>query len=130
MIYNPYKFKGAMDPIRDELVCVQRKDQIKEVVRGISWGEYWAIIAPRQFGKSTFLRQLQKDYTDPYYISFDFTVSPKTEEDFYQWIAEKLIEEIPTGSTGKIDVGTIKNSRCNIFVRRTCWTRRTASIKG
>lgn len=110
MIDNPYKYRGALDPIKDELVCVPRKDQIKEVVRGINWGEYWAIIAPRQFGKSTFLRQLQKDYTDPYYISFDFTVSPKTEEDFYQWIAEKLIEEIPTGSTGKIDTGTIKNS--------------------
>ena len=110
MNQNPYKFKGPLDPVKDELVCVPRKDQIKEVGRGITWGEYWAIIGPRQFGKTTFLRQLEKDYTDQYYISFDLQVSPKTEKDLYQWIAEKLIEEIPTESTGKIDAGNIKDS--------------------
>jgi len=95
MIKNPYKFKGPLDPANDKLVCVSRKDSIKRVSDGILWGEYWAIIAPRQFGKTTFLRQLEKKYTNRYYINFDFEVAPGTEEKFYPWLTAQLIEKIP-----------------------------------
>lgn len=100
---NPYTFKGALDPVENELVCVQRMNEVKKVVDGIVWGYYWAVLGPRQIGKTTFLRQIQKDYKNAHCIYFDFSLSPKKEENFYQWVMEKFIEEIPAEPMGTSD---------------------------
>jgi len=93
---NPYKFTGALDPEKDRAVCVTRQDDVKQVIhRAIMWGDYWAVIGPRQVGKTTFLRQVQQNCPDAYFVFFDFNFCPKTESEFYPWLKDKLIEEIP-----------------------------------
>jgi hypothetical protein len=95
MSTNPYKYTGPLDPVRDESVCVPRDEQLSEVISGIAFGEYWAILGPRQIGKSTFLRRLQHKFPNAHYIYFDFSVCPQDEKGFYQWLRERLIKDIP-----------------------------------
>jgi predicted AAA+ superfamily ATPase len=92
----PYKYKGPLDPIKDELVCIPRSDQVNQLIAGIKQGEYWVVLGPRQIGKTTFLRQIQEAYKDAYYIYFNLQIELKTEENFYQWLIEEFEEEIPT----------------------------------
>lgn len=95
MISNPYKYTGALDPFDDQLVCVDRTKEVQEVIRGFNVGDYWAILGPRQIGKTTFLRQLRKAYLDAYHISVDLISAPPNEEAFYKSLIEKVKEEIP-----------------------------------
>jgi len=95
MINNPYRYTGALDPFHDRLVCIERTKEIKEVIRGFNLGDYWAILGPRQIGKSTFMRQLRKALPDSYHINVDLILAPKNEETFYQDLLDKMQEEIP-----------------------------------
>jgi predicted AAA+ superfamily ATPase len=103
MRQNPYRYNGPLDPVKDALVCIPRDKQIKKVIEKIVQGDYCAILGPRQIGKTTFLRQLQINYTDAHYIYFNFEVSPKNEETFYQWMKDVILEEIPAEPKHGID---------------------------
>jgi ABC-type cobalamin/Fe3+-siderophores transport system ATPase subunit len=91
---NPYKYTGPLDPIKDKLVCGERREDTKSVLNGIKDGEYWAIIGPRHVGKTTFLRLIAKKLPKSHYsIYFTFEISPRKEEDFYEWLKEKILEK-------------------------------------
>jgi hypothetical protein len=98
MLKNPYKFMGPLDPVEDRLVCVPRSKEKAKVVRGIITGEYWTILGPRQIGKTTFLRQLMHELSVFYCIYFNFEVSPTTDDKFYKWIMQRIIDTIPAES--------------------------------
>ncbi len=93
---NPYKFMGPLDPIKDKTVCIPRQEEVTSIVRGSDLSDYWVIIGPRQIGKTTFLRQIQHNCPAAHFVYFNFEVSPYTEEDFYTWLRDILLEEIPS----------------------------------
>jgi hypothetical protein len=97
-IENPYKFVGSLDPQKNEVVCIQRKDEVKRVIRGLKNGEYWAIIGSRQIGKTTFLNLVKKEIienTHDYCIHLDFELVDKDEREFYQGLIDEFLENIP-----------------------------------
>jgi predicted ATP-binding protein involved in virulence len=96
MIENPYKYTGPLDPVEDKLVFINRQKQVDTVIKGIRSGEYWAVLGPRQIGKTTFLRQILTTYTDAVYIYFDFEISPKSEKEFYSWLMHEILEDLPS----------------------------------
>lgn len=98
MVRNPYRYTGPLDPEKDKLVCVSRDNDVDKVYKGIIWADYWAILGPRQIGKTTFLRQIGKKYPDGHYVHFDFSLAPDSEETFYKWLINKIKEEIPSES--------------------------------
>ncbi|MFX0137408.1 MAG: AAA-like domain-containing protein, partial [Candidatus Hodarchaeota archaeon] len=85
---NPYKFIGPLDPVEDKIVCCPRLNEINKVISSIRQGDYWTILGPRQIGKTTFLRQIRSELSIFPSVYIDFEVSPKTEENFYNWIIE------------------------------------------
>ncbi len=95
MTKNPYKYKGALDPFKDQLVCIPRLKDLNRVIAGTESGEYWNILGSRQVGKSTFLRQIQNHLHNEYPIYLSFEVSPETKENFYQWLTDNICERIP-----------------------------------
>lgn len=95
MIKNPYKYKGALDPVNDQLVCIPRTSDLNRVIAGIESGEYWNIMGSRQVGKSTFLRQIQNHFRNEYPIYFTFSVSTERSETFYRWLMDIIREGIP-----------------------------------
>jgi predicted AAA+ superfamily ATPase len=90
---NPFKYLGPLDPEKDEMVCAKRENDAELVVNGILRGDYWAIIGPRQIGKTTFLRLLEKklkdDSNNPYILYFDFQVPPSTDKTLYQTMVDQ-----------------------------------------
>jgi len=100
---NPYKYKGPLDPEKDELVCIPRTEEIDRVIHGIISGDYWAVIGPIQSGKTTFLRLLKKKFTEAHYIYFDFEVAPSNEENLYQWMMDRFMAEVPSDQTESLD---------------------------
>ncbi len=54
IVENPYKYNGPLDISEDELVVISRKDHLKQVVKSLKKGNYWAILGPRAIGKTTF----------------------------------------------------------------------------
>ena len=100
---NPYKFRGALDPVKDSLVCVPREKDVNRVIEGINRGEYWAILGPRQIGKTTFLRMLKYNYSNAHYIYFDLDVPPNNENNLYQEIIKGIMNEIPSGKVEPFD---------------------------
>jgi len=95
---NPYRYTGPLDPVRDSLACVSRQDDVKKIIKGINSNEYWAILGPRQIGKTTFLRQIEKEYPEGHYAYFNFDIAPDSEEKFYKWLINRIQEEIPSES--------------------------------
>lgn len=93
---NPYKYTGPLDPVEDKLVCVPRSKDIDRVITGIMQGDYWAILGPRQIGKTTFLHQLRQELAVFHCIYINLEVSPDTDEAFYDSIIQLLIEQIST----------------------------------
>lgn len=93
---NPYKFTGPLDPIRDKIICIQRVKELDKVISGIRKGDYWTVMGPRQIGKTTFLRQLMHEFSMFHCIYVDLEVFPTSNETFYDWIIDTLIEKIPT----------------------------------
>jgi predicted ATP-binding protein involved in virulence len=100
MIRNPYKYKGALDPVNDQLVCIPRTFDLNRIITGIENGQYWNILGSRQVGKSTFLRQIQNHFSNAYCLCFTFDVSPKKIKIFYQWLMDKIREGIPSKKNG------------------------------
>jgi hypothetical protein len=101
MMKNPYKFIGPLDPVEDKIVCMPRSKEKTRVLSGVMNGDYWTILGPRQIGKTTFLRQLMSELSTFHCIYINFEVSPKTDEKFYKWIIERIVESIETDSSGK-----------------------------
>jgi len=84
MIGNPYKYTGPLDIAADRLVFVPRAEESDRVINGIGEGKFWAIMGPRQIGKSTFLRQIENIIGNHFYcLSFSFETFPPGEENFY-----------------------------------------------
>lgn len=86
---NPYKFTGSLYPVKDHLVYVPRERDVDRVIKGIKHDEYWAILGPRQIGKTTFLRQLERRTKDRCVI-VDFTKFKDDENDFYRWLIQGI----------------------------------------
>ncbi len=99
MIKNPYKYKGPLDPVADKLACVPRSKDIKKVTDGIAKGDYWAILGPRQIGKTTFLHLLQHKFKNAHYLYFDFELSPGSDDNLYQLLIGRFLERIPSEQT-------------------------------
>ncbi len=95
MCKNPYKYVGPLDPAVDTSICVPRKSYVDRVIEGIIRDSYWAILGPRQTGKTTLLRQIENEFKNALYIHIDFDISPGKEENFYDWVVDKIIEEVP-----------------------------------
>jgi len=97
MIGNPYKYTGPLDPLEDRLVFVPRTEEANRVINGIGEGKFWAIMGPRQIGKSTFSRQLEYMMANhAYCLSFSFETFPPGEENFYQWLIQRFCQQIPS----------------------------------
>jgi tRNA A-37 threonylcarbamoyl transferase component Bud32 len=95
-VKNPYRYTGPLDPIKDKIVLIPRKEELKIVSRGIRNGDYWAILGPREIGKTTFLRQVASRFKNSYHLYFNLEVSPSTEEYFYQWLMDEFSYQIPS----------------------------------
>lgn len=93
---NPYRYKGPLDPVKHRMVCIPRDEDVQRVIQGIIKGDYWAILGPRQMGKTTFLRQVQHAFSNAHYIYFNFEVPHSNESDFYQWLMGQFLAEIPS----------------------------------
>ncbi len=92
----PYRYKGALNPELDAGVCVPRDEIVNGIIEGIMMrGEYWSILGPRQIGKTTLLRQIERRFTQAHCVYLNFELLPTTEEHFYQWLMERLANEIP-----------------------------------
>jgi hypothetical protein len=89
---NPYKFIGPLNHFEDEEICNFRSEEIFKVVNGIRKGEYFSIIATRNIGKTTFLRQIQHLLSTFPCIYINLEISPKSEESFYDWIINIMLE--------------------------------------
>jgi energy-coupling factor transporter ATP-binding protein EcfA2 len=93
---NPYKYTGPLVPAKDKKdkkVCIDRRE-LKKVIEEVKEGTYWAIIGPRQMGKTTFLHQLAKNFPGTYHaIYITLELSPIKEENFYEWLKEKILEK-------------------------------------
>lgn len=92
---NPYKFTGPLNPVEDRLVCMPRKNLVEKVISGILQGEYWAVLGPRQIGKTTFLRLLRHQLSMFHCIYLDLEISPQNDEAFFDYIMEEFQNEIP-----------------------------------
>lgn len=95
MYYNPYKFNGSLDLVKDKPVCIPRKEEINKVLSGLLKGDYWAVLGPRQTGKTTFLKQVKNTSANTHHVFFNFKAAPANNNDFYQWFIYKLENEIP-----------------------------------
>ncbi len=100
---NPYIYKGALDPEENQPVCVPRSKQVNKMIAGIRKGEYWAVIGPRQIGKTTFLRQVEKTYPQAYYIYIDLEVSPSENDQFYRFLIDEFRKRIPSHKKNDIN---------------------------
>lgn len=99
MHHNPYKFDEPLDPIKHKPVCIPRKDEINKVLGGLLKGDYWAVLGPRQIGKTTFLEQVKNTSTNSHQVFFNFKETPVDNNDSYQWFIDKLEKEIPSKQT-------------------------------
>jgi hypothetical protein len=89
---NPYNYTGPLHPLEDKPSCIYRTKEIETIITGISQGDYWVILGPRQMGKTTLLRQIKHELSVYPCIYIDLEVSPKTEEAFYDWIINVIVE--------------------------------------
>jgi hypothetical protein len=95
----PFKYTGPLDPEHDSLVSIARHEELKEVVKGVSNQTYYAIVGPRQIGKTTFLFQLLREISQNLrgfqgiYLTLEDLVHVK-HEDFYKNFARKIISSL------------------------------------
>jgi len=89
---NPYNYTGPLHPLEDKPACIYRAKEIETVITGISQGDYWVILGPRQMGKTTLLRQIKHELSVYPCIYIDLEVSPQTGEAFYDWILNVILE--------------------------------------
>ncbi|MFC2155076.1 AAA-like domain-containing protein [Acidobacteriota bacterium] len=91
---NPYKYTGLLDPLEDMSVCVFREKDLNKVIEGILQGAFWAILGPRQIGKTTFLCQIKYKLANYHCIYIDFVVTSKNEAEFYNRIVNTIYEQV------------------------------------
>jgi predicted AAA+ superfamily ATPase len=96
MSENPYKYLGPLDPVKDSLVYIPRKEDATRVIEGINKGEYWTILGSRQIGKTTFLRHIKNAFSNAYTIYFNFETPPSNDQKLYQWLIDQFHKEIPS----------------------------------
>lgn len=101
MIENPFKYTGPLDLDEDSLITVRRTNILNRIVEGLGKGEYWVILGPKQIGKTTFLRQVARQYGKDVSVLIDFTLVPKKEDEFYRWLTKAVLERIPWQSLGE-----------------------------
>jgi hypothetical protein len=115
---NPYKYIGPLDPVDDGEVCVPRAKDIKRLINGINRGDYWAILGPRQIGKTTLLRLLKQQFPNSRYLYFNFEVPPVNEENLYQLLIDQLMEEFPSVAIGNIRTNEKPDFRFFEFLKK------------
>ncbi len=94
---NPFKYHGHLDSKKNSLTYIDRKKQMNQVLNGIYELNYYAIMAPRQTGKTTFMQQIINKlscdelyaYTRIYITLEDLIALEKSE--FYSQIGRKII---------------------------------------
>lgn len=115
---NPYKYIGPLDPVDDRVVCAPREKDIKRLINGINRGDYWAILGPRQMGKTTLLRLLKQQFPNSRYLYFNFEVPPVNEENLYQLMIDRLMEEFPSVAIGNIRTNEKPDFRFFEFLKK------------
>jgi hypothetical protein len=115
---NPYKYIGPLDPVDDRVVCLPRAKDIKRLINGINRGDYWAILGPRQIGKTTLLHLLKQQFPNSHYLYFNFEVPPKNEENLYQLLIDRLMEEFPSVAVGNIRTNEKPDFRFFEFLKK------------
>jgi hypothetical protein len=96
MCENPYEYENPVDLSKNNFVGVSRKEVLTLIIQGVRRGEYWAILGPRQIGKTTFLHQIKNNFPNTHILYFDFKTSPSNEEALYQRIIDRFLEKIPS----------------------------------
>jgi hypothetical protein len=93
---NPYKYQGPLDPDQDRLVCVTRSDLVNRVIGGVIAGDYWGVLGPKCIGKTTFLYQIKREFSQACSVYIDFKRAPTGDAvKFYQWLVKAVLAEIP-----------------------------------
>jgi hypothetical protein len=101
-IKNPFKYWGHLDPKKDSKIYIDRKKDLDTVLSRINDLNYYAIIAPRQTGKTTFLQQLINKINEDDLITLEsiyITLEDLINVDsgrFYFNFARKIIRYIST----------------------------------
>ncbi|MGA1841663.1 MAG: AAA-like domain-containing protein [bacterium] len=91
----PFKFTGPLDPEQDSFVSITRREELNEVIKGVSNQTYYALVGPRQTGKTTFLFQLMHEIRENLngyqviYLTLEDLVQIKPEE-FYRSLVRKI----------------------------------------
>ena len=96
MFHNPYKFNESLEPVKDKPVNIPRKEELNKVLSGLFKGDYWAVLGPRQIGKTTFLKQVNHTVANTHHVYLNLKAAPSNHNDFYQWFINKLENEIPS----------------------------------
>ena len=96
MVRNPYHYNGPLDPVKKRLVCLPREEEVNRVIEGINRGDYWAILGPRQIGKTTFLRLIKNKLTNAHHIHFNFQVPPPNKKSLYKWMMKQFKKDVPS----------------------------------
>ena len=109
MFPNPYRYEGPLEPVKHRMICIPRNEDAQRVIQGIPRGDYWAILGPKQIGKTTFLRQVQQAFSNAHHIYFNFEVPPANETDFYQQLMSQFSTEIPS-TKKRFSIGKWKSS--------------------
>jgi hypothetical protein len=105
MSQNPYKYKGPLDPVKDELVCIPWDKDIEKVIAGVMAGDYWSVMGPKHIGKTTFLRQVKHRFSNAHCLYVHCNGAYKEENTFYQFLENKFQSEIPPGDPLPIQKG-------------------------
>lgn len=94
---NPFKYHGHLDSKKNSLIYIDREKQMNQVLNGIYELNYYAIMAPRQTGKTTFMQQIinKLSYDELYaytriYITLEDLIALEKSE-FYSQIGRKII---------------------------------------
>jgi hypothetical protein len=106
---NPYKYAGPLAPVEDDLVCVSRSRDVKQVFDGIMRGDYWAIMGPRQIGKTTFLNLIKNQFVNAHYVYLDFTDFAE-EENPYEEVCKALSKHVPSEQEKSKSTGDCKTA--------------------
>jgi len=98
---NPFKFTGPLDPEQDHLITINRMEELKDLVNGLSNQIYYALVAPRQTGKTTLLLQFVHEMKEdlPGFLGIYLTLEDLYQVkhgEFYKSLARKIITSLTT----------------------------------
>ena len=94
---NPFKYSGHISPKKHAYIT--RNKHIERVLNGIQRMVYYAVIAPRQTGKTTFMKHLINQISqdefhthEGIYITLE-DIRDVEKDKFYSYIARKIIRK-------------------------------------